>query len=121
MHEQITHAKTPGFTLAARVIYQTCGEDPDAVNHHYSAGSVIDVHDEINRENDGNHSSQSHLVSPAPKYEPSKFYEWTTSGADTAASSDKLDGYRPPTAVHDQKAPEISLQSDGDYQATDWQ
>jgi len=38
----------------------------------------MDVHDEVSREPYGHGSSQLNLpMSPAPKYEPSKFYEWT--------------------------------------------
>ena len=78
--------------------YQACGDDPDADRN------------------------QSHPMSPAPEYESSKIYEWTASGAETAASSEKINDHHPPTVLHDQKAPEARLHSEyGDDHAADWQ
>jgi len=111
--------------------YQACGEDPDTDRyeqlpldavHHHSAGIVMDAHDMASRERVGDHSGEPHPVSSAPEYESSKFYEWTTSGAETAALSQNASGYHPVTVADDEKGPEANVQSGfGDDQAADWQ
>jgi len=111
--------------------YQACGEDLDTDRHeqlaldavhHHQAGMDMDARDQVSRERAGDHLGQPHTVSPAPEYESSKFYEWTTSGAETAALSKNVSGYHPATVVDDKKGPETAFQSGyGDDQAADWQ
>lgn len=111
--------------------YQACGEDPDTDRykqlpldavHHHSAGIVMDARDMASRERVGDHLGEPHPVSSAPEYESSKFYEWTTSGAETAALSQNANGYHPVTVADDEKGPEANVQSGfGDDQAADWQ